>query len=165
MNRIVLFLVLIIFSYSCTTDGKNDASNAKLVENYIHAVENLDFDSMTEFLDDNYLGVGPSHNDSVNKTEAVENWKFNVENLYRSIKYTDSRIVPISKTKGVNKGEWVLNWAILEIQYKEFDETITIYANTVYLIENGKIAKSITFYNEADVLEQMGFVFLNPDDL
>ena len=32
-------------------------------------------------------------------------------------------------------------------------------------IENGKIVKSFTFYNEADALEQLGYVFLDLDDL
>ena len=31
--------------------------------------------------------------------------------------------------------------------------------------KNGKIIKSLTFYNEADALEQLGYVFINPEDL
>jgi hypothetical protein len=120
---------------------------------------------MNEYLDDDYLGVGPSHNDSTNKTQAIENWKYNVENVYQSIKYTNSRTIAISYADGINKGEWVLNWAELEINFKDYDNSALVFANSVYLIENGKIKKSLTFYNEADVLEQLGFVFVNPADL
>jgi hypothetical protein len=120
---------------------------------------------MTEYLADDYQGLGPSHDDSTNKDEAVENWKYNVENLYESIKYKDSRTIAITENEGVNKGEWVLNWAELEIKYKNSDNPVVIFANTVYLIENGKIVRSHTFYNEADVLEQMGFVTVNPSEL
>jgi hypothetical protein len=38
-------------------------------------------------------------------------------------------------------------------------------ANTIYQIKDNKIVKSYTFYNEADVLEQLGYVFINPNDL
>ena len=165
MKAKLLFIFLLVFFIGCSNAGKNDKANTALVENYIQAVENLDFDAMNEYLDDNYLGVGPSHNDSTNKTNAVENWKYNVENVYQSIKYKDSRTIAMTYTEGINKGEWVLNWAELEISYKDYDNTVTIFANSVYLIENGKIKKSLTFYNEADVLEQLGFVFVNPADL
>jgi len=160
-----LFIFLLAFTLGCSNMSNNDESNKKLIENYIQAVENLDYDSMTEYLDDNYQGLGPSYDDSTNKEDAVENWKYNVENLYESIKYKDSRTIAITESEGVNKGEWVLNWAELEIKYKNSETPIVIYANTVYLIENGKIVKSHTFYNEADVLEQMGFVLVNPEDL
>lgn len=165
MKASLLFIFLLAFSLGCSNAGKNDNANTALVENYIQAVEKLDFEAMNEYLDDNYLGVGPSHNDSTNKTQAVENWKYNVENVYQSIKYKDSRTIAITYTEGINKGEWVLNWAELEISYKDYDNTAVVFANSVYLIENGKIKKSLTFYNEADVLEQLGFVFVNPADL
>jgi hypothetical protein len=165
MKPSILFIFILAFFVGCSNAGKNDKANTALVENYIQAVENLDFDAMTEYLDDSYQGLGPSHDDSTTKTEAVENWKYNVENLYESIKYRDSRTIAITENEGVNKGEWVLNWAELEIKYKDSNTPIVIYANTIYLVENGKIVKSHTFYNEADVLEQMGFLFVNPDDL
>lgn len=165
MKTPILMIFLAMFFVSCSNMNNNDAANEALIENYIQAVENLDFDSMTEYLADDYQGLGPSHDDSTNKDDAVENWKYNVENLYESIKYNDSKTIAITKNEGANKGEWVLNWAELEINYKNSETPVIIYTNTVYLIENGKIVKSHTFYNEADVLEQMGFVFVNPNNL
>jgi hypothetical protein len=49
--------------------------------------------------------------------------------------------------------------------YKKDQKEVTVWTNTVYKIENNKITKSFTFYNEADVLEQLGYVFINPDNL
>ena len=66
--------------------------------------------------------------------------------------------------EGDNKGEWVANWAELHIVYKNDRGAITIWANTNYLIEDGKIAKSITFYNEADALRQLGYKIIPPGD-
>jgi hypothetical protein len=39
---------------------------------------------------------------------------------------------------------------------------VNIWANTNYLIENGKIIRSITFYNEADALRQLGYKIVAP---
>lgn len=77
-------------------------------------------------------------------------------------RFSIDRSVIISK--GPNKGEWISSWAELFITYKT-GETVTIWANTAYKVENDKIVKSYTFYNEADALEQLGYVFINPDDL
>jgi len=65
---------------------------------------------------------------------------------------------------GDNQGEWVSNWGELHIVYKNGKE-VTLWANTTYKLENGKIVKSYTFYNEADALKQMGYVFINTNDL
>ena len=59
--------------------------------------------------------------------------------------------------EGPNKGEWVSNWAELKIQYKDGSGPVIIWANTNYKIEQGKIVKSYTFYNEADALKQLGY--------
>ena len=133
-----------------------------MIKNYIQAVENLDYDAMSNILDDSYVGIGPSRGDSISKEQAILNWKSNVENLYEKISYSKSQNIAVKTLEG----EWVSNWADLTIVYKGDDHnTISILANTVYQIKNGKIIKSLTFYNEADALEQLGYVFINPSDL
>ena len=129
----------------------------------MQAVENLDFESMDNFLDDNYLGMGPSYGDSIGKSDAIENWKWSVENLYEKIKYDRSRFAAVTIPEGDNKGDWVANWAELTINYKN-GGSATILANSNYLVDNGKILKSITFYNEADVLRQLGYVMVLQED-
>ena len=56
------------------------------------------------------------------------------------------------------------NWAELTIVFKS-DEVVTILANTIYQLNNEKIVKSFTFYNEADVLEQLGMVFVDANSI
>lgn len=165
MTRPVYLLFLLMFSIGCSNVNNHDEANKTLIQNYIHAVENLDFDSMNEYLADNYVGLGPSYNDSTDKTQAVENWKYNVENLYESIKYSHSKTIAITEKEGSNQSEWVLNWSEVEIKYKNNDTAVVIYANSVYRIENGKIVLSHTFYNESDVLEQLGFVTIHSSEL
>ena len=139
MKHLFFALLLIGFIWSCTPDDSSK-ENIALIENYIKAVENLDYDAMDQ---------------------AISNWKYNVENLYEKISYSKSKNIA-AKT---SQGEWVSTWADLAIVFKNDKKEIKILTNTIYQIENGKIKKSITFYNEADALEQLGYVFINPEDL
>jgi len=160
MKNLFAAILLVLFFASCSTSDSSK-ENVKLINNYIDAVENLDFDAMDDILDDNYVGIGPSRNDSVNKDQAIMNWKNNVENLYEKISYSKSQNIAVK----TDQGEWVSNWADLTIVYKDNKKEISILSNSIYLIKNGKILKSLTFYNEADALEQLGYVFINPEDL
>ena len=164
MKNAIYFLFVLVFMQSCSKTQHQEA-NVQLVEKYVQAVENLDHDAMEDLLADDYIGFGPSHGDSINKVDAIDNWKKNVETLYETIKYNKSRNMAVSVPDGENQGEWVSNWAELNIKYKEDFGEVTIWANSIYKVENGKIVKSYTFYNEADALEQLGYVFVYFDDL
>ena len=162
--KYLTLLLLVTFFTSC---GKVDHSskNIALIEKYVQSVESNDYEGISSVLDDNYLGLGPSYGDSIRKPAALANWKENITNLYENITYKKSRSAAFTITDGDNQGEWVSNWAELEITFKDDRGTITIWANTIYKIENEKIVKSLTFYNEADALRQLGYVFINPNDL
>lgn len=164
-NLIFPLLLIAIVLSSCTNDSGHSKENLALVESYIKAVENLDHDAMENLLDDNYLGLGPSYGDTIGKAQAVINWKENVDNLYEKIEYTRSRNASVVISSGENQGDWVANWAELHITYKDDRGKVIIWANSIYQVENQKIVKSYTFYNEADALEQLGYVFINPNDL
>jgi len=160
MKNLLLAILLVLLLSSCVSNDQSK-ENIELIGSYIEAVENLDFEAMDNILDDDYIGIGPSRNDSLNKDQAIKNWKHNVENLYEKISYSKSQNIAVK----TDQGDWVSNWADLTIVYKENNKEISILSNSVYLIKNGKILKSLTFYNEADALEQLGYVFINPEDL
>jgi hypothetical protein len=158
MKNLIFIGVISICLAACTSAiEKKQSENIDLVKSYVKSVEEMDFDAMEKFLADDYLGMGPSYGDSVRKKEAVENWKSNVTNLYEKIHYNRLIFAPVTVAEGDNKGEWVANWAELHIVYKDGRGSVTIWANTNYLIENGKIARSISFYNEADAMRQLGY--------
>ena len=165
MKKLLYLTLLLPLMMSCGSIGDNSEKNIALVEKYIAGVENLDFDIMESILADDYQGLGPSIGDSIGKAQALENWKLNVETLYELIEYQRSRNTAVTVTTGDNQGEWVSNWAELYIEYKNDRGAVTIWANTIYEIENMQIVKSYTFYNEADALRQLGYVFYNPNDL
>ena len=165
MEKIFLHLLVFVLAISCTTQNNSTKENEDLVNNYVKAVQDYDTATMESLLAEDYEGFGPSANDKIDKKGAIKSWKESVENLYESIHYSKSRIISVNVPDGENKGEWVSNWAELKIVYKKDKKAVTIWSNTVYKIENNKISKSFTFYNEADVLEQLGYVFINPNDL
>ena len=80
---------------------------------------------------------------------------------HKSINYKKSKTASVLIRNGDKQEEWVSNWAELYIEYKEDGEAVTIWANTNYLIENSKIIKSYTFYNEADAMRQLGYIYFD----
>ncbi len=153
----ILNVVIGIISLSMLLSCSNTMESSEellVVKDYVRAVETGDYNFMTEVLDDSYFGFGPSFNDSISKDQALMNWKENVANLYESITYQKSQFANLIISKGTNKGRWVSNWAELEIIYQSGAKA-TVWANTIYQVSNGKIIKSYTFYNEADVLRQI----------
>ena len=165
MKKLLYLTLLLPLTMGCSSIGDNSEKNLALVEKYIAGVENMDYDVMESILADDYLGLGPSIGDSIGKAQVIENWKLNVETLYEKIEYQRSRNTTVTVTTGDNQGEWVSNWAELYIEYKDDRGAVTIWANSIYEIENMQIVKSYTFYNEADALRQLGYVFYNPNDL
>ena len=163
MKKVIFILFVSALAFGCNPTDTHSEKNLMLIEKYIQAVENLDYETMAACLDENYVGIGPSYGDSIRKPEALESWKFNVENIYESIKYDRSRNIAVNITTGDNQGEWVSSWAELTITYQNDVGSVTILANSIYQIENDKIVKSFTFYNEADVMDQLGFVSLKLD--
>lgn len=165
MKKTVAILLFLTVTFGCSTTDTKLENNKKIIERYVKAVQEYDTKTMESLLADDYEGFGPSVNDRIDKKGAIESWKESVENLYESIHYSKSRIIAVNVPDGENKGEWVSNWAELKIVYKKDKKSVTIWTNTIYKIENNKISRTYTFYNEADVLEQLGYVFINPNDL
>jgi hypothetical protein len=165
MKKTAFTLLIIPLVLACSTTGNNAEKNLQLIEKYTQAVENMDFDAMELYLDENYVGLGPSYGDSIRKEQAIANWKDNVENLYERIHYNRSRNISVTLKTGDNQGDWVSNWAELNIVYKDGRGEVTLWANSTYQIKNDKIVKSFTFYNEADAYRQLGYIFINPNNL
>jgi hypothetical protein len=163
MKQLLMFATICLTLFACTSSAdKKEKANLLIAEKYMQAVETKNVSLMDSLLADNYIGYGPSVNDSVNKEQAIENWKDNSENLYESLKYTRHKELAVTINEGEVIGDWVLNWAYLTIKYKVGKDPVNLWVNVVYRIENGKIVQSRTFYNEADVLRQLHFMITPP---
>jgi hypothetical protein len=163
MKQLIIFAIISISLFSCTSAAlKKEKENLAIAQKYMQAVENKNAETMDSLLADNYIGYGPSVGDSTNKVDAINNWKFNAENLYESIQYTRYKNLTATVKEGEAIGDWVLNWAYLTIKYKDGRGPIHLWVNAAYKIENGKIVLSRTFYNEADALRQLGYTIEPP---
>jgi hypothetical protein len=159
MKQLILITAAGFLLFSCSGSGKTETENLAIAKKYMEAVESNNIAVMDSLLADNYIGYGPSVADSTNKADALANWKYNAENLYESIKYTRHQNIAVTVKEGeqADPGDWVSNWAYLTIKYKGRENPVHVWVNAAYKIENGKIARSRTFYNEADVLRQLGY--------
>ncbi|MBZ5856028.1 nuclear transport factor 2 family protein [Flavihumibacter profundi] len=170
MKQLIFFAVIITCLYSCSAPSapadKIRTENLALAKKFLHAVETKDAVTMDSLLADNYKGFGPSYGDSVNKEEALKGFKYNSENLYESVKYTRFQNIAVTVEEGeeAEPGNWVSNWAEIAIKYKDGRGPVHAWVNAVYKIKNGKIVLSRTFYNEADVLRQLGYKFTPPSE-
>jgi len=165
MKQLIVLIFVSAVLFSCGSDAGNKGNeNLAIAKKYMEAVESNNTATMDSLLADNYMGYGPSVGDSINKADALTNWKFNAENLYESVKYTRHQNMAITVKEGeqAEAGDWVSNWAYLTIKYKDGRGTVNVWVNAVYKIENGKIVRSRTFYNEADVLRQLGYTMDPP---
>ena len=159
MKQLILITAICLCLGSCnSSDDKKAEENLAIAKKYMEAVESNNAALMDSLLADNYMGYGPSVDDSINKADAIASWKYNAENLYGSYKYTRSESLAVTiKEDKTGAGEWVSNWALLTIKYKDGRGPVNVWVNVAYKIENGKIARSRSFYNEADVMRQLGY--------
>ena len=163
MKQLIVLSIISISLFACTSSSsKKEKANLAIAEKYMQAVETKNAALMDSLLSDQYIGYGPSVNDSVNKEQAISAFRENSENLYESLKYTRHNELAVTVIEGEALGDWVLNWAYLTIKYKVGNEPVHLWVNVVYRIENGKIVQSRTFYNEADVLRQLHFMITPP---
>ena len=166
MKELLSILAVTIGLVSCATSDNRakQKESLEIAKRYVTAIENNNTATMDSLLADNYMGYGPSVGDSTNKTDAITNWKYNADNLYESVKYTRHQNIAITVNEGeeADPGDWVSNWAYLTIKYKDGRGPVNLWVNAAYKIENGKIARSRTFYNEADVLRQLGYSMIPP---
>jgi len=163
MKQLILIAIVSIGLWSCKASSENtEKANLAIAEKYREAVETNNTTLMDSLLAENYMGYGPSVNDSTNKKDAINSWKYNAENLYESVKYTRHKELAVTVKEGEAMGNWVLNWGYLTIKYKDGRGPVNVWVNAVYRIDDGKIVQSRTFYNEADVMKQLGYTFQPP---
>ncbi len=163
MKQLILYVSISFSLISCSSSsGSKEKENLAIAKKYMEAVESKNAAVMDSLLAENYIGYGPSVGDSTNKQDALKSWKYNAENLYESIVYTRHKELAVTVKEGEAIGDWVLNWAYLTIKYKDGRGPVNLWVNAVYKIDGGKIIQSRTFYNEADVLRQLGYTIEPP---
>ena len=138
MKALFILIGLIYMITACTPPSDNTAASIEVVKKYLAAVDNNDYSAMESILADDYLGLGPSIDDSTNKEQALASWKWNAENLYESVNYERTQTFGSSIKEGPGAGDWAYNWTRVSITYKDGSGPVDLRMNAVYKIENGK---------------------------
>jgi hypothetical protein len=105
MRDIFLLFVMLYAVSACQQPADNSAANIAIVEKYLAAVDDNDYETMESLLADDYLGLGPSIDDSTNKELAMASWKYNNENVYESVDYDRTHTFATTVHDGPNAGE------------------------------------------------------------
>src|SRR5436190_21946044 len=122
MKQLIFLAALSIGLFSCNsgTTDKNKIENLAIAKKYMEAVETNNVATMDSLLADNYMGYGPSVGDSIDKEGALASWKYTADSLYESVQYTKHQNIAVTTTEAdqADAGDWVSNWALLTIKYK-----------------------------------------------
>lgn len=159
LSGISLLLMALLF-VNCQNTNPGHEADLALVAKYQEALKNFDYETMKSCLADDFMRYGPSLGDSMNRDDALLNWKYNIENIYSKLEYKGSRNIVVTSTHNGKPEEWVSSWGRLFIKYKDHGNEAEIWSNTLYLIEDGKIKRTMIFYNEADALRQAGYSYV-----
>ena len=160
--KIILTLTVFLGLLAACQPPDNSQASIDLVQKYLEAVDHNDYELMASLLADDYVGLGPSIDDSTNKEQALANWKWNTDSLYEDVSYERTQTFASTIKDGPYAGDWAYHWAHVTITYQDGSGPVELLMNAVYKIENGKIARSRSFYNEAEVWEQLGYRIFPP---
>lgn len=163
MKKVFFFVTVlsVAFLSACNpAPNANNDQNIQLIERFEEALKNNDYETLGSLLADNYVSYGPSLSDSMKKDDAMMNWKYNKENLYEKLEFVGSEHIELKRMKDGVEQDWISSWGHLFIKYQGHSNEAEIWSNTIYLIQDGKISKSIIFYNEADAMRQAGYSYI-----
>ncbi len=174
MKNLPLILVVLLFIIAACTkpappppptpvDSVGE-SNKALVQQYTDAIVKGDTASLGSFLADNYKGYGPGLNDSTDRAKEIANWARIWREEFASIDYNRAGIIAFTvAADGKFPGDWVSEWAVITVNYKNGNSPVKFWLNSVSRVKNGKIELSRSFYNVNDFFMQHGFKVTPPE--
>jgi len=159
-TAIVLFLAIgqITFaqekSYKETvTENPTAEEDLKVISDYINALTNNKMTVVSGLLADDYVGTGPSNEDTETKAEQIAGWK--EAHKVRTDQKNDFVVNTFRVLDGDLKGDWVSVWGTYI--FNQEGVAMTLPYQFTALVENGKISRSIIYYDRLAIREAMGF--------
>ena len=167
MRPVIIPAFVVLFGLmSCTHENpdQRNPNNEAMVMKYFEAALKPNFESMEEFLSEDFKELGPAVKDSVDRTTFLANWRKSWEEDFSSITYDRFGILSTTVAEGRVAGDWVLDWGKLTINYKNGKPSFTVWFHAALRVKNGKINRQRNFYDTGDIMSQQGFTFAPPDD-
>ncbi len=173
MKNLSLILVILLFIISACTkpapppltpavDSVGDKNKA-LIAQYTEVVVKGDTLAMSAFLADNFKGYGPLLNDSTDRAQEISIWSRSWKNEFSSIDFKRAGMIAFTNpANGPYPGDWISDWALITVNYKNGYKTFTFWWHAVSRIKDGKIELTRTFYNQNDFFTQQGFTVTPP---
>lgn len=141
-------------------ENPNAEADMKVVSDFVNACVNEDTIKAKSLLDANYLGFGPSINDSATAKEEINAWIENYKIHYdRKVSFTTNTYRVL---KGDRKGDWValMGDYICTLNKKEMKMPFQLTARLL----NEKIVSAITYWDKKYLSETLGYNLLPPRD-
>ncbi len=168
-------ILLILFGMSsCSGPAKETGNvmvspmadqNKAIVDKYMKATMDGDTATMKDMLTDDFKDYSPVYGDSSNKAQYMTI----MENIFSTTTANYQQIAELAINVKENKpglepaGDWVMTWGNLTANYKNGHPSATFKYHCVFLIRDGKIALTSSYYDEADLMRQEGYKFIPPD--
>jgi len=166
MKKLSFYLIVMLFTIvmaSCSTGTTESGINTDILSvgtKFMNAWHDKDTSAMSRLLADDFIGMGPSSGDSMNKAEALAKWKGIMDHV-DAIDIVGNFNAAAKVSEGDNAGDYVTSWARTNIKYKD-GKTVHLTVNYIFRVKDGKINRSISFVNEADSMRQLGYQFVPP---
>lgn len=119
-----------------------------------------DFDKARQYFKPDGMDYGPGYGDSTNVDQMIQmqqkldstvtDW-----NIQYFVKFS------VSVKDGNQKGDWVLLWGNISSENKS-GKTIIVPFNSVFKIEDEKIAMEVDYYDNMSVVRQLGYTITPP---
>ncbi len=168
MKNALFSLAMIFMMAACTPpEAPEDPmiavheANTQTVYDYIAAMTTGDVNAAASFLTDDYYYYGPNIADSASKVDHLSRWKGNLDSLFTKVTYSRIATITQSYEEGRLQGDWVADWSVMSIDYQNAP-SVSFNFHAVYRVEEGKITRSTSFFNQADILTQQGWQMTPP---
>jgi len=167
MKRLIFPAIVLVGLASCSKPGPPvdtvGEQNKALVQKYSEAIVRGDTADLESFLSDDFRSSGPAMKDSSNREQQVDSWKKNWRDSWASVNFDRQAMVAFTIPPGEkHPGDWVADWANITVKYKNRTPSATFFYHAVSRVKEGKIDRTIVYYNVNDILVQQGFTLTPP---
>lgn len=165
----MMALSMVFWICACTQSPEKNMiqtfpENEAIVHQYMDALTKGDHDVVASLLADDFISYGPKLNDSLNRMQTLEKFKQDWETI-QSVSYDRYATFSTHVPEGRVAGDWVFDWGLVSFTYNNGMPSWTTWWHGVYMIKDGKIIAERGFFNEADIMQQLGFTFTPPKSL
>jgi hypothetical protein len=147
--------------------------NREVVTAFMNAELKGDVATLSKLMSDDYVEYGLGVNNKATKEQSLKS----IKDHWDIYKYGGKRFTAIETStmttttdggRGRPKGDWVLVWGDLAIDYPAAPDylnkatTATVPHHTASRVENGKVTTRSLYFNHEGIMRQLGYLMISP---